>query len=381
LYKRATTSERERSRVFILPSYLCTKFLQEGNRAGPSGSTRSPCEWSHEQFLAACKGVQKWSRGQDMFNMDAILTPIFLAIHWSLFVIINPSSLHDYLTSVDKEMRKITSSQAMLTGGGGTGTMPARLASAIRAVPLPRQKTALVRADSLGDYHKPDDFAMLFGRWLLGEWRAKKNGGEPIGGTEEAEQVLLTLTLVQEGGQQELLLHALMPRVKLSVPQQPNNFDCGLYALRNAEALLQMMRGPWASKPPWGNPGAELPWPALVPTYDANDITATRSFMLSLFRGLLASPDDCTTLSAPFSEIADQGVTIVSTAWTRVLQVEPLGQQSSAPGFMVRRALELDRLAPAGAAALAEVQRHQQVRWSSSSSSSAAAPAGEMQVL
>ena len=349
LWHRATTSIGEREHIAFLSSQLYNFMLKNGGEGqgekvggGASSSSSalqakkpSPQQWTQHQYNVAYAAVSKWNTKIPVFTMAALLTPINIdhSNHWSLLAVINAPSLHAYLFAVNEGLQKVAEQ-----------TKEAK-EHAIAAVSLPPLPTVLLHADSLPGHHQLDDLGLMFQEWLLRLWRDKHNNGKPIGGTQEAENCLRDFKVRREGAPEVSLLHALMPRKKLQVAQQNNGYDCGLHMLRAAEALLEMMRGPWAvptlpqaPPPPWASSGLLVQWPPSVPQHGVSEsMDSTRAFMVKVFQCLFNDSRNIVDLSVCLTEV-EQGqegknaAALISEAWPQASS----GGESQ--GFMVRKA-------------------------------------------
>lgn len=153
--------------------------------------------------------------------------------------------------------------------------------AAIRNVPLPTAyRPLLLLADPLGTHSLPRT-AAVFREWAVRQWCQRKNGGQPVGGTEAAQQALGTFGHPLEGGE-VFTLHGgfwrvILPEFWLQVPKQGNDFDCGLYTVRYAESILHMLWGPWSNGVyPLSKDTLSLTWHPLVPRFSDRDVLDTR---------------------------------------------------------------------------------------------------------
>ena len=102
-------------------------------------------------------------------------------------------------------------------------------ALAIASVPLPAGKElqpVILHLDSLG-CHKRRVLGALFRGWALREWCARRNGGQPLGGTAEAQR------------QAGKAIEALLPTLATDAPKQDNFCDCGVFVARYADLIME----------------------------------------------------------------------------------------------------------------------------------------------
>jgi hypothetical protein len=94
----------------------------------------------------------------------------------------------------------------------------------------------IIHMDSLG-CHQRERVATVFRNWLLREWCARRNGGQPLGGVADS------FAFTGEVGA------ALVKAVGvMDTPEQTNSHDCGVFTLRFAELMMGARRAdaPWA---------------------------------------------------------------------------------------------------------------------------------------
>jgi hypothetical protein len=240
------------------------------------------------------------------------------------------------------------------------------LQQVIATVPLPAQRTTLLHADSLG-HHPLEVVCTMFREWIIREWCARKNGGQPIGGTEEAQHALRNFVAPpQEGGsssgggggggrsrkrapqKKRSFFHELVQEAKLASPRQDNSFDCGVFTLRYAEAIMEMLRGAWRKEPPWDTISSRsLSWPPTVRRFNTADIYATRKLIKRLIE-TCKKPQDFQSISIPRrSSALEAGDKVVQSAWNAVSRElastsggsRRRGEGESNPGFMVMASL------------------------------------------
>jgi len=202
--------------------------------------------------------------------------------------------------------------------------------------------------DSLAPYHGLAGIAAIFRDWLIREWCARKNGGQPLGGSSAAQEALCegkgsgAGEEGKEGGgggglkswsHSGSIFKRVIRDAPMTVPKQDNGCDCGVFILRFADSVLDML----ASSDTWGRIPAEsfdsptemntrstrrdksfrIPWPHTVPQFSISDIAITRSFMNGLIMNLkeiqllkaLSQPKHTTSRpSSSEEEEADQNV-------------------------------------------------------------------------
>jgi len=87
---------------------------------------------------------------------------------------------------------------------------------------------AVILLDSLG-CHKEEEVLPLIRSYLIREWRYRKNGGQPLGGTD----TILSLS------ERNKLFDKLIPTFSPKCQEQDNGSDCGLFALKFVESLVR----------------------------------------------------------------------------------------------------------------------------------------------
>ena len=160
------------------------------------------------------------------------------------------------------------------------------LEAAIASVPLPTEhRPILLHADSLG-HHSLHRVAAMFREWVVREWCARKNGGQPVGGSLEAQQALGAHGSPEKLGRgQEASLHGgfwreIVQESSLQgLPKQNNSFDCGVYTVRYAECILEMLRGPWKAAVYERSKGGAVKWPLGIAKFSSQDVFDTRKII------------------------------------------------------------------------------------------------------
>ena len=101
--------------------------------------------------------------------------------------------------------------------------------SLLKHIPAINETTpAIILLDSLG-CHKEDEVLPLIRSYIIREWRYRKNGGQPLGGTD----TILSLS------ERNKLFDKVIPTSSPSCQVQDNGSDCGLFALKFVESLVR----------------------------------------------------------------------------------------------------------------------------------------------
>jgi hypothetical protein len=132
----------------------------------------------------------------------------------------------------------------------------------------------LLHMDSLG-CHATKPLGVLLRGWALREWVARRNGGQPLGGTAEAQK------------RAEKALEAALPMLKTDLPMQDNFCDCGVFLLRYADLIVEatLARGDWRRLTAarvavaLGRGRGALPFPKDVKRFSMADIAFLRQAM------------------------------------------------------------------------------------------------------
>ena len=92
---------------------------------------------------------------------------------------------------------------------------------------LNEAQPAILTFDSLTSYHKSEKVAEIFRIWIVAEWCARRNGGQPVGGVA--------------GSLSQASLKRLIPTIAIPAPRQDNSCDCGVFLLRYAESVMRFV--------------------------------------------------------------------------------------------------------------------------------------------
>ena len=267
-------------------------------------------------------------------------------------------------------------------------TQEERYAQAIASVPLPDNRPLLLHADSLG-CHLLERVGAVFREWLVREWCARKNGGQPVGGNKEAQGALGAFKAGKGGsskgrrgkgssssssssgggagssggggggGEDERRTLRgywldIVPEASLQgAPKQDNSYDCGVYTVRYVESVLEMLRGPWAAQVPEVSAAwRKIRWPESIDRFEIVDINATRRLIKDVI-GACRVEKKFMALSLPRAG-PDEGDGALLECWDHVLaqavqeEEESSGaggrrrqqqQMSALPGWMVKACL------------------------------------------
>lgn len=100
--------------------------------------------------------------------------------------------------------------------------------SLLELLPLSDDSTpAVILLDSLG-CHSANQVLPIIRSYIIREWRYRKNGGQPLGGTD-----ILSLQ------ERNRLFAQLIPEASPSCQEQDNSTDCGLFALKFVESFVK----------------------------------------------------------------------------------------------------------------------------------------------
>jgi hypothetical protein len=241
-------------------------------------------------------------------------------------------------------------SEVLVVDGSPTpSTVDDLLRAAIAKVPLPTsRKPTLLHADSLGN-HPLQRVSAMFREWWVREWCARKNGGQPIGGSLEAQRALSITGLKDPVDERKVTLHSgfwkqiIDESALQGAPKQKNSFDCGVYTVRYAESILEMLRGPWRERCFGKGKSAAIRWPEGIAKFAQHDIDDTRG----LIRAVIArcrQEDAFVALSMPRAGL-DGGDAVLMALAVKLLdipeddEVQVEGTKKSSPGWMVCCAL------------------------------------------
>lgn len=199
---REVFSPEIREKAFIFSSFFYSKYLKSKGQ-----------------------GMDRWTRGVDIFDKEFLVIPINKDLHWSLIIVVGPGAPPDGEGSKVGEKRK----------GDGTGPPRKRIKIKTRepqkksiAVGKPLDSTGsqaaqcsskILHFDSLRRTHRSKPIYKDIRNYLNEEWsrvRVRKKGEEP-----------------------RKFKVSWIPGILVGVPQQKNSYDCGMFLLHFVETFLQ----------------------------------------------------------------------------------------------------------------------------------------------
>jgi len=194
-----------REKAFIFSSFFYSKYLKSGGQ-----------------------GMDRWTRGIDIFTKDFLVIPINKDLHWSLIIVQHPGKNPEEDSPKVGEKRKLesggppakririkkkvttsTPSSAQATGGDANSN----------STNAAKCKSKILHFDSLRRTHQSKPIYKHIRKYLNEEWtrvrvRSKK---------QKPRQFKVSW----------------IPGILVGVPQQKNTYDCGMFLLHFAETFLQ----------------------------------------------------------------------------------------------------------------------------------------------
>jgi len=213
-------------KAFIFSSFFYSKFIENKGQ-----------------------GMEKWSRGMDIFTKDYLIIPINQQLHWSLIIVIRPGGeIKPACTAGTKRKADGTEPpRKRIMFKKKHGPTPSKPASqTTRASSCPSK---ILHFDSLRRTHASKPLYKNVRKYLNDEWnrvRVKKKGEAP----------------------REFRVNWI-PGILVGVPQQKNSYDCGMFLLHFAESFL---------KEPYGDLGTSEGRDHL---FSQDDITEKRKEILN----------------------------------------------------------------------------------------------------
>lgn len=145
--------------------------------------------------------------------------------------------------------------------------------------------------DSISGYHRHNP--NLFRKWIVAEWCARRNGGQPVGGVE--------------GSLSAAAISKIIPFSNVKAPQQNNSCDCGVFLLRYIESIMRVRGGESSGGASSSSSAARSPWERVTAengkqiscpdSFSQDDIALQRIFMQAFIRRCKASEEDRASLS------------------------------------------------------------------------------------
>lgn len=155
--------------------------------------------------------VARWTKNVDIFDMDYILVPINMNLHWSLLVIVKPG-LYAKADNSSELMFKLITRKPSLSSSQSTPTQSQDIGSS--ADSDAQEFSCILSMDSLNLHNNARNAAILHD-YLREEWQAKKD-----------------VTAMYEPTKRSF------PHIKCNVPMQSNGCDCGIYVIKYAELVV-----------------------------------------------------------------------------------------------------------------------------------------------
>lgn len=170
-----------------------------------TGSCQTGRNWDRAYEIH--KRVERWTKNVDVFSKDILLIPVHRAMHWSLAVVIYPG---EYAKMIHNRYVKISPKQGD------------------RKKVDKSKRPCIALMDSI-QTHKLADVKRYLRRWLLFEWLNRYPGL-----VDSKSAMVETAENVDKD--------ADLPGTQVAVPRQYNSCDCGVFVLRYAEVILQLLR-------------------------------------------------------------------------------------------------------------------------------------------
>ena len=175
-------------------TFFFTKLIGEESDQLPPGSPLSVARASHAR-------VQRWTARVEIFEKDYIVVPINHNLHWTLAVIVHPGVAG-------------SAPPPVIAGDGAVTNLDSPAPMDVSLAPDGNARWAVVvHFDSFGKNHLNAECALRC--WLAAEWAARGRGRALDDGLRR-------------------FAPESVPYLRPHVPQQPNLYDCGNFALEFA---------------------------------------------------------------------------------------------------------------------------------------------------